>query len=249
MSFILNALRKSEQERQALQPETVTDRILLPQPQQRHSKTTKILAFLVIANVLVIGYIVWFVRNGSTPTPVVTTPAISKPLSVPETKLEPKTHPERPPQKAESETASIAELIEGEKREPAPLPAKPVITKKPEADTIKQPAIVNKPALPIPTIPATAAVVKAQPAAPDAVPEQKDIPYLNDLSFEFRQTVPKLNINVFVYSQQPEERFVMIDMVKYKQGQQMKDAMLLKEIHPDGLVIDYKNQIFKIKRP
>jgi len=244
MSFILNALRKSEQERQALQPETVTDRILLPQPQQRHSKTTKLLAFLVIANVLVIGYIVWFVRNNPAPTPAATAPAISQPLSVPETKLEPKTYPVRPAQKAESETASIAELIEGEKREPAPLPAKPVITKKPEADTIKQPEIVNKPALPIPTIPAPAAV-EVQPTPP----EQKDIPFLNDLSFEFRQTVPKLTINVFVYSQQPEERFVMIDMVKYKQGQQIKDAMLLKEIRPDGLVIDYKNQIFKIKRP
>lgn len=244
MSFILNALRKSEQERQTLQPETVTDRILQPQPQQRRSKTTKLLVFLVIANVLVIGYIVWFVRNNLAPTPAVTAPAISKPLPE-EAKREPKTHPERPPQKAASETVSIAELIEGEKHEPVPLPAKPVITKKTEADTIKQPAIVNKPALPIPTIPATAAAVEVQ-AIP---PEQKDIPFLNDLSFELRQTVPKLNINVFVYSQQPEERFVMIDMVKYKQGQQIKDAMLLKEIRPDSLVIDYKNQIFKIKRP
>ncbi len=249
MSFILNALRKSEQERQALQPETVTDRILLPQPQQSRSKTTIFLAFLIIASVLVIAYIVWFVRNNSAPMPAATAPAISKPLSVLETKLEPKTPPERPPQKAESKTASIAELIEGEKPEPAPLPAKPIITKKPEADTIKQPAIVSKSALPIPTSPATAAAVKVQPTPPEAVPEPKDIPFLNDLSFEFRQTVPKLTINVFVYSQQPEERFVMIDMVKYKQGQQIKDSMLLKEIRHDSLVIDYKNQIFKIKRP
>ncbi len=248
MSFILNALRKSEQERQTLQPETVTDRILQPQPQQRHSKTTKLLVFLVIANVLVIAYIVWFVRNNLAPTPAVTSPAISKPLSLPETIREPKTHQERPPQKTGSETASIAELIEGEKQEPVPLPAKPVITKKPEADTIKQPAIVNKSALPIPTIPAPA-TVKDQPTLTETVPEQKDIPFLNDLSFEFRQTVPKLSINVFVYSQQPEERFVMIDMVKYKQGQQIKDALLLKEIRPDSLVIDYKNQTFKIKRP
>ena len=249
MSFILNALRKSEQERQALQPETVADRILLPQPQQGRSKTTKLLVFLITLNVLVIAYIVWSVRNNLITTPPSTTaPTISKPLSEQETKRELKTHPERLPQKTESETASIAELIEGEKQEPAPLPAKPVITKKPEADTIKQPAIVNKPALPIPTIPVPAAV-KVQPTPLEAVPEQKDIPFLNDLSFDFRQTVPKLNINVFVYSQQPEERFVMVDMVKYKQGQQMKDAMLLKEFRPDSLVINYKNQTFKIKRP
>jgi len=38
-------------------------------------------------------------------------------------------------------------------------------------------------------------------------------------------------------------------MVKYKPGQQIKDAMLLKEILPDGFVIDYQNRVFKIKRP
>lgn len=72
---------------------------------------------------------------------------------------------------------------------------------------------------------------------------------LSDLPFEFRQTLPKFTINVFVYSQDPEERFIMIDMVKYKPGQQIKDAMLLKEILPDGFVIDYQNRVFKIKRP
>ncbi|MGZ8902932.1 MAG: hypothetical protein ACXW0H_05205, partial [Methylobacter sp.] len=62
MSFILNALRKSEQERQARQAEDVTDKILLPQPPQTGSKTTKLLVFLLIANVVVIAGIVWLVR-------------------------------------------------------------------------------------------------------------------------------------------------------------------------------------------
>jgi len=78
---------------------------------------------------------------------------------------------------------------------------------------------------------------------------KQDIPLLSDLPFEFRQTVPKFTINVFVYSQQPEERFVMIDMVKYKPGQQIKDVMMLKEILPDSLVVDYQNRTFKIERP
>ena len=172
MSFILNALRKSEQERQALQPETVTDRILLHQPQQNRSKTAKFFAFLIIGNVLIIACIVWFVRNNSTPTPDTTAQTISKPLSAQETKVESKAiaksdSPERPTQKAESKTTSIAEWVEAQKPEPAPLPVKPVITKKPATDTIKQPAIANKSELPKQTTPAIAAAVKVEPESPE----------------------------------------------------------------------------------
>jgi general secretion pathway protein B len=157
--------------------------------------------------------------------------------------------PERPVQKAEPKTTSIAEWVEAQKPEPAPLPVKPVIIKKPAPNTIKQHAIVNKPGLPIQTTPAIIAPVKVERDPPEIIPVKKDIPYLFDLPFEFRQTVPNLAINVFVYSQHPEERFVMIDMVKYKPGQQIKDAMVLKEIRPESLVVVYQNQTFQIKRP
>jgi len=253
MSFILNALRKSEQERQALKPETVTDRILLHQPQQNRSKTAKFFAFLILGNVLIIACIVWFVRNNTIPTPETKAQVISKPLSAQETTVKSKAiansiQPERQVQKAEAKTTSIAEWVEAQKPEPASLPVKPVITKKPAPKTIKQPAIVNEPWVPQ-TDPAIAAAVKVEREPPEIVPVKKDIPYLVDLPFEFRQTVPRLAINVFVYSQHPEERFVMIDMVKYKPGQQIKDAMVLKEIRPESLVVVYQNQTFQIKRP
>ena len=255
MSFILNALRKSEQERQALQSENVTDKILLAQPPQNRSKATKLLVFLFIANVLVITGIVWFVRNNLMSTPDTSVPAISPLLSSQDTKLEPKavaelTQPERPAKNAEPEIASFAELIDKEKPEHAPLPAKPAITKKPAADTVRQPAISDNSEL-MQASPAIAPVpaAKVQADEPETIPAINNIPFLSDLPFEFRQKVPKFTINVFVYSQSPEERFVMVDMVKYKPGQQIKDAMLLKEILPDGFVVEYQNQAFKIRRP
>ncbi len=252
MSFILNALRKSEQERQARQAENVTDKILLPQPPQNSGKTTKLLVFLLIANVLVIAGSVWFVRNNLMSTPDTRAPAISSHhLSAQNAKLEPKaiaksTQSKRPAQKAESEITSIAELIDKEKPEPAPLP---VITKKTAADAIKQSAITNNSELQIQTTPVIAPAANVESDEHETIPARKGIPLLSDLPFEFRQALPKFTINVFVYSQDPEERFIMIDMVKYKPGQQIKDAMLLKEILPDGFVIDYQNRVFKIKRP
>ncbi|MDD5267685.1 MAG: general secretion pathway protein GspB [Methylococcales bacterium] len=254
MSFILNALRKSEQERQALQPETVTDRILLPQPQQNRGKTAKFFAFLIIGNMLIIACVVWFVRNNSTPAPDPTAQTILKPVPAQDTAVKSEAiakliQPEKPAQKAESKTTSIAKLIEAQKPEPVRSPVKPVITKKTATDTIKQPAIINKYELPVQTLPAIAAIDKVEPNPPEAIPVKKDIPFLSDLPFEFRHTVPKFTTNVFVYSNHPEESFVMIDMVKYKPGQQIKEAMVLKEIRPNSLVVVYQNQAFQIERP
>ncbi|MFI3155582.1 MAG: general secretion pathway protein GspB [Methylococcaceae bacterium] len=244
MSFILNALRKSEQERQALQVEAIKSKILPAQPQQNYSKTTKLLIFLILANVLMIVSFIGFIRNNLMSTPGATASAVSSRQSAQETKLEPETmakstQPKRPASKAESEAASIAELIDGEK----PEPIKPVIAKKPVADAIKPSAVARN----IPAAPATAP--KNQSDASKTMPVTKDLPFLGDLPFNFRRTVPTFTINVFVYSQSPEERFVMIDMVKYKTGQQIKDAMILKEIRPDSLVVVYQNQEFQIKRP
>jgi general secretion pathway protein B len=251
MSFILNALRKSEQERQALQPGNVTDKILLSHPPQGRSKATKLLLILFIANVLVISGIVWFVRNNLTSTPGTAAPAAAPRLAQ-DTKPEPEAiaepvQPEKPAQNAQSDITSIAELMDKEKPAQAPLPVKPVAVRKTPTEAVKQAAIAY-PEPQIQNAPAIAPAVEVQ-AEPAAMPVKKDIPLLSDLSYEFRQKVPKFTVNVFVYSQSPEERFVMVDMVKYKPGQQIKDAMLLKEIVPDGFVVEYQNQAFKIKRP
>jgi general secretion pathway protein B len=84
---------------------------------------------------------------------------------------------------------------------------------------------------------------------PEMPNENKKIPFLHELPAEFRHTVPDLKINVFVYSGQAAERFVMIDMAKYTVGQRIKDSLELKEIRPDSLVVEYNNQTFRIQRP
>jgi general secretion pathway protein B len=250
MSFILNALRKSEQERQARQAENVTDKILLPQSPQTGSKTTKLLLFLLIANVVVIAGIVLLLRNNATPTPDTTAHALPTQETKPEPKITDKPiQPQKQEQEAGPATISIAELIDKAKPEPAPLPLKPVITEKPAAEVIKKPAAIIDKSEPKPlTAPEIAAAID-EPDEPEATPVTPSIPFLTELPFEFRQSVPKFTVNVFVYSEAPEERFVMIDMVKYKTGQQIKDTMLLKEILPDSFVVDYQNRVFRIKRP
>lgn len=259
MSFILNALRKSEQERRQLESETLTDRILPAQPIQKRNKTSVFLALLILGNVFIIAGIVWFFQKNSTSKPDIT---ISAPtLTTQEKKSKPKTiaklsETEKPTHKVEPNSTSIANLIDEQKPAPtaAPIPAKPIIEKNTVTATPKPAPVTPKPAptiqaqAPIPTQSVTVAKT-VEPGPEEIVAIKSDIPFLSELPIEFRKSVPKLNINVFVYSQHPEDRFVMIDMVKYKPGQQIKDTLLLKEILPVSMVIVYQNQEFQIERP
>jgi len=75
------------------------------------------------------------------------------------------------------------------------------------------------------------------------------IPLLTNMDRDFQRQIPALNINVFVYSEAPEERFVIINMVKYKNGQKLRDGPLLGEIRSDSVVLNYHGRDFRLSRP
>ncbi|HSN24440.1 MAG TPA: general secretion pathway protein GspB, partial [Methylomicrobium sp.] len=76
-----------------------------------------------------------------------------------------------------------------------------------------------------------------------------EIPFFKDLPYDFRNSAPKMTINVFVYAERPEERFVVMNMEKYKTGQTTKDAVEIKEIRSDSVVASYGGRTFRIERP
>ena len=273
MSFILNALRKSEQERQSLQPEAVTDRILINHSEQKQSKSAFFYVVLVVGNILLIAAIAWFVHKNlipaaevvsvatqSLPTPEVViksepmvTPdphevVVAPPASVPESVSNPLQSDRTA---AQANTTSIAEWVESQALKAEPLPVRPVIKNKAENEAVKPATKVNVSATSKPLAPLMPVIkkgIKVGAELPDRVPVKNDIPFLSELPYDVRRSVPKLTINVFVYSDDPQESFVMIDMVKVKTGQTIQEGMVLKEIRPDSLVVDYQGRTFQIAR-
>jgi general secretion pathway protein B len=251
MSYILNALRKSEQERLAQQPDTVTGRILVNQPQPRH-KRSNLIILLVISNLIVGACFFWFLRK----EPGIPSPAVFKEVSMPEkTQVKPAIlspinlvpAPQSLIKKPES--PSIAELAASKKAPALQLqPAKPVVEKLPPLVQLKPDQIKQE--MEQKSIAATnVEAFKIVEKKPGAVAENKTIPFLFELPPEFRHTVPELKINVFVYSEQPAERFVIIDMQKYTVGEHIKESIKLKEIRSDSLVLEFNDHTFRIKRP
>jgi len=97
--------------------------------------------------------------------------------------------------------------------------------------------------------PKTSSVVKARPAPSRRAPAVDPLPLLNELPYSIRRKFPKLNINVYVYSNDPRERFMIVDMVRFQEGQKMTGKVVLKEIRPDDFVVSFEGRTFRVPRP
>lgn len=74
-------------------------------------------------------------------------------------------------------------------------------------------------------------------------PEQVNtshIPKLKDLPLSSRDSLSKFEVNVHVYDDKPDNRFVLINMDKYKEGDRISNnGPLVEEITRKGVVVDY----------
>ncbi len=122
-----------------------------------------------------------------------------------------------------------------EKKVATPLPIKTEQDRK----SVEQEQPVEKPLT----------LAKPPPPATPAEPATDGIPLLSAMSRDFQREVPSLNINVFVYSDVPEERFVIVNMNKYQSGEKVDNGPEILEIRSDSLVLEYLGQKFQVKRP
>jgi general secretion pathway protein B len=60
--------------------------------------------------------------------------------------------------------------------------------------------------------------------------------------------VPDLHLDIHVYSDVPEERFVFINMVKHREQSRLDEGPLVDEITPDGVILEYRGTSFLLPR-
>jgi general secretion pathway protein B len=242
MSYILNALRKSEQERLQNQQENSLQANLAVEGTERQRLWLGwLVAGLVVVNLAGLTYILT-----QTDRDKPTTPAQNPSLSL-QPKIEIKT----------IELPAITEIAGSEKEHALPITAESK-TEKPDTtesfrelieDKSRPASIKAKPEIKnISTKIIAEPVVESRKISAQQPPVQHEIPWLSELPATFRRSVPWLNINVYVYADNPDNRFIMVDMQKYGNDQEIREGMILKAIHPDGIVVEYRQKTFKIKR-
>jgi general secretion pathway protein B len=67
------------------------------------------------------------------------------------------------------------------------------------------------------------------------------VPLFQELPPEVRQSLPALEINGHVYSDDPSDRFVFINWKPYREGDRLgaAEGPVLERITPEGVVVDF----------
>lgn len=117
----------------------------------------------------------------------------------------------------------------------APKPAKPSKLK----PFVKKPEIAEA---------ATLALAKPKVASVPEEPKQPNpyagIPHQKQLPVRVQRALPELNFTVHIYSAKPASRLVKVNGMKLREGDQISNALQLKEITKDGVILSYNNRPF-----
>jgi general secretion pathway protein B len=71
---------------------------------------------------------------------------------------------------------------------------------------------------------------------------------MDELRADGSLRLPELHLDIHVYSEKPAERFVFINMGKYKEGDRLAEGPAVREIRPDGVVLDQGGTRFLMPR-
>ena len=74
------------------------------------------------------------------------------------------------------------------------------------------------------------------------------LPTLNELRANGTLQLPDMHLDIHVYSDEPAERFVFINMSKYKEAATLSEGPRVREIRPDGVVLEHRGTRFLMPR-
>lgn len=69
-----------------------------------------------------------------------------------------------------------------------------------------------------------------------------------DLPQEFRNKLDLPRLDVHVYSQEPQGRFILVNLKKYREGEELPNGLVLEEILSDGMVMSYQGEHFRVEK-
>jgi general secretion pathway protein B len=269
MSFILDALRKSEHERQRQTgPALAEVPVAAPKPRSNVWATGAIALLLV--NLVVIG--VLLIRKAARepeatvpaamPAPTQAAPAATAPSPAQVTMTQtvpsgtvaappPMLQPARsagPPadgsrNSLEEEMSEAPPMLDAQMAADAAAPpaGPPVVTRAPNG----RGSVVYE------SLPASAAVGAQQYAAP---PQSRTasqsagpkLPTADEVTAA--GGVPALNLDLHVYSTRPTERMVFVNSRKYREGDTLQEGPVVQTITPDGAILEFRGSRFLLSK-
>ncbi len=214
MSFILDALKKSENDRQE-QAEAEFATVPSSPSAPAAPRWLWILGGLLAINIIAVVGLMF--RPDSQPD---TAPPIAMPATAPEVA-------------AVDDADSFSDQVQSARRN---QPARRVSGSTPPpgaAQTSPQPARVQTTSVSVDKLPVSATAL---------------LPSLIELRANGTLQLPDLHVDIHVYSDVPADRFVFINMNKYKEDSRLDEGPVLKEITSDGVILEFDGTAFVLRR-
>jgi len=226
MSFILDALKKSELERQRQTVPGLMDAGRVP-PRPRFLPWAIALGALLVINLIVLAVVLLRRENqASAPAPVAAAPRGAARVYTPAAaaQLPPAASPPAAPANHFSPmdgTPTYAPEIPLAAVEPAPEPA------------------------PAHEKPATH---RSEPSLEAPVEQDEVLPTISELNLTGPDALPELHLDVHVYATIPADRFVYINNRKYREGTRLQEGPTVERIRRDGVVLNSQGTRFLLPR-
>lgn len=258
MSYILDALRKAERDRNLGRTPSLGD---VTSPSSRvaapSGPSKRVLALIALVfGMLALAILLWPAAPETSAPPVIAAaapapapvpaPVAAPPAAAPseETAIASQTLPEEravdPTVDANVAAESIDDLMDDAGAE-APLDPNELPLDEGVATAPKPPSIKRTPAAPVDPAPKPAVVAEAPAPEPEDVPAD-GIPLLRNMPSDYRGAFPELRVDVHVYHDDPERRWTLINGKKAVEGTTLAEGPTISEIRPDGIVFDFRGQ-------
>ncbi len=276
MSFILDALRKSEHERQRQSGPGLAE-VAVAAPRTKTNVWATAAVVLLLANLLAVG--VLMIRRAKAPdsqtatdpasvaaepTPVLPErlPAPSAgamPSSVTATAA-PRVESTRPAAEEPSSPATTTG-VPPPMLQPADASAVPAATRNPLELEVAEGALPGDPVLAeraasVPSGPPAvteystrsgSVVYETAPGAGGEVAERlPELPTIDDVALQ--GGVPEMHVDLHVYASNPQERFIFVNKRKYREGDTLQEGPRVEEITRNGVVLNQQGRRFILPR-
>jgi general secretion pathway protein B len=229
MSYILEALKKAQAERQIGNAPTIhAPAPNYTVPVTRSSRNPLVVG--VVAGTLVVALgAVFLLRQ---PAPVVQVASAPAPVSAPVAMPAPPPVVAAPPEPEPLAPARPAEPVKPKVVEKAPAPA--VV----KAEPAPRPAPVEP--APEPTRPV---LVAAAPAAANA---DDNVGPLQSLPDAVQREVPKVAFGGYIYSPNPAERLLLVDKLLRREGEEVAPGLVLERLLPKAAIMNFRGYRYRV---
>lgn len=234
MSFILDALKKSESERQRQNGPALYEVKVAP-PRTRLPPWAIAIAALLVVN---LGIVMWMLlrhsAHGSEPAPA-SAASVVAPLAAPVAAAPPPAAVVAPPPSAATTQVTPPPLSAD--APPAAAAAAPGSSRAPVNDSNPSdyaPAEETAPAGTLSTHVRRGTV--------------EGVPLYQDAAATPGTQIPQLRLDLHVFAQRPQDRFVMINMHKLREGDSTAEGVHVDSITPEGALLSYNGQRFLLPR-